>query len=66
MSRYDYRDPGQDPAYCDPLSDPPESDVPNCETCGEPANEAIWAANGQYAFCSDKCRDDYYKALEEL
>lgn len=33
MSRFDYRDPGTDPAYCDGLSEPPEPEVP-CLTCG--------------------------------
>jgi hypothetical protein len=44
----------------------PEREEPNCETCGEPCRDAIWAAHGQYAFCSDTCRDEYYKALESL
>jgi hypothetical protein len=43
-----------------------EREEPNCETCGEPCREAVWAAHGRYAFCSDKCRDDYYTALENL
>jgi hypothetical protein len=61
MSRW-----SQEPNADDDNALSPEREEPNCETCGEPANEAIWAGNGQYAFCSDKCRDDYFKALEEL
>jgi translation initiation factor 2 beta subunit (eIF-2beta)/eIF-5 len=38
----------------------------DCATCGEPAPQPIWAGNGKYAFCSDHCCDEYYKALEGL
>ena len=34
MSRYDYGDPGRDPAYCDALSDGPRPNAV-CVDCGE-------------------------------
>ena len=56
MSRYDYRDPGQDPAYCDGLSDPPESYT--CGWCG-----VSYLDRAEYPYCSTQCaleaeRDD--------
>ena len=35
MSTYDYRDPGTDPAYCDPLAPEPEETDPAMEAVGE-------------------------------
>ena len=50
MSRYDYSDPGQDPAYCDGLAadDPP--DIELCEWCGEP-----YIDRAAYPYCSTLC-----------
>lgn len=33
MSRYDYPDPGTDPAYCDGISAHPDEDREVCEDC---------------------------------
>ena len=33
MSRYDYRDPGADPAYCNAISDDPQREMPRQEIC---------------------------------
>ncbi len=38
----------------------------DCATCGEPAVQPLWSDGGKYAFCSDRCRDEYVKAMEEL
>ena len=58
MSRYDYPDPGQDPAYCDGLvaEDPIDMDV--CAWCNEPYTNREY-----YPYCSSPCglyaeRDD--------
>ena len=51
MSRYDYPDPGQDPDYCDGLSDDPEALL--CLWCNEPLpSDAI--ANHDW-YCSALC-----------
>ncbi len=50
MSRYDYRDPGQDSEYCDGLA--PE--IETCDYCGRelPHHQA------HYPYCSHACSID--------
>ncbi len=40
MSRYDYRDPGTDPAYCDPLRADDDIDVPDFDQPDDAAEHA--------------------------
>lgn len=55
MSKFDYRDPGTDPAYCDGLSDePPDFD---CLVCGN-----IEVDNTHFPYCSVSCER---QAVEE-
>lgn len=54
MSRYDYRDPATDPAYCDGLApDEPvdEPDGPTCTYCSAPIP---WLDNNE-PYCSALC-----------
>lgn len=52
MSRYDYRDPGTDPAYCDGLApDLDEPEGPRCIYCGE---LIPWLDNNE-PYCSALC-----------
>ena len=68
MSRYDYRDPGEDPRYCDGLSA-----EPGCEECGrEPcicgadmrdSFFCVWCGResedqSTYPYCSEICDID--------
>ena len=42
MSRFDYRDPGTDPAYCDGLqADEPETDAPMNPALGQPLSHLV-------------------------
>lgn len=45
MSRYDYRDPGTDPAYCDPLRADDDVDVPDFDQPDPPVDPAEHAAH---------------------
>ena len=63
MSRFDYPDPGTDPAYCDGLSDPPEPpDI--CDNCNDAAAD-IYSAGGRFVFCSDQCRREWELSCDE-
>ena len=66
MSKYDYRDPGTDPAYCDGLAtenderltDESTADMDVCAWCNEPYTNREY-----YPYCSSQCglyaeRDD--------
>ncbi len=45
MSRYDYRDPGTDPAYCDGLQAEDDIDVPDFDEQDPPIDPAERAAH---------------------
>lgn len=49
-SKFEYPDPGTDPAYCDGLTafDDDAPEPPRCLWCGEPIDDA-------YAYCSALC-----------
>ena len=51
MSKYDYPDPGQDPAYCDGLAD--DDPPPTCETCAW--CDDPYAGRAEYPYCSTLC-----------
>ena len=51
MSKYDYPDPGQDPAYCDGLAaDDPPDELGICAWCNEP-----YPGRAEYPYCSTRC-----------
>lgn len=52
MSRFDYADPGTDPAYCDGLSAEPEP-VFECVWCNSQVMEGD--DDTHYPYCSDHC-----------
>lgn len=52
MSRYD--DPGTDPAYCDPLSDPP-AEPDRCPYCGGPLSGNCEIRDDWYPYCGAVC-----------
>ena len=49
-SRYDYPDPGQDPAYCDGLAADAPVDMDMCAWCGQPYSD-----RAEYPYCSTLC-----------
>ena len=52
MSKFDYPDPGQDPAYCNALTpEPDEPDVEVCAWCSEP----LWDNREWHPYCSSPC-----------
>lgn len=56
MSRYDYLDPGTDPAYCEGL----EPDEPPCIYCGGPCS----TLDDYEPYCSSLC--SLYAQLDSL
>lgn len=58
MSRYDYRDPGDDPVYCDAHSE--ERDSFYCQWCGSESDDGMY-----WPYCSQACVDAADRFSEE-
>ena len=65
MSRYDYRDPGEDPRYCDAHSEE-RDDSYTCPRCGSVSDDvmAIYRA-GYWPYCSQACVEAADRFSEE-
>jgi hypothetical protein len=62
MSRYDYGDPGTDPAYCDDLSD--RGVVALCADCGDQFRTTVVEPGAKCDYCWAQ-RDAHTSALED-
>jgi hypothetical protein len=62
MSRYDYPDPGTDPAYCNAISETPAP--ARCEQCGDDIEGTVYVrtTGGKFEFCSQACFNEFAKA----